>query len=94
VTAYWESGLGCFQSNIREDISDKASTSESLDDGDMEAEVESLASEEEEEEEDEPPSRGKTLQSLAHHWFLNQSHKLFCVGVSLGVCAPVRLCLM
>nr|KAG5699286.1 hypothetical protein BaRGS_000488 [Batillaria attramentaria] len=47
------------KSNIREDISDKASTSESTEteDAEMEAEVESSEEDEEEEEEEETPSR-------------------------------------
>ena len=52
-----------YQSNIREDISDKASTSESTETEDMEAEAESSASEDEkeEEEEEEPVSRGSMM---------------------------------
>ncbi|XP_076454065.1 uncharacterized protein LOC143289100 [Babylonia areolata] len=52
------------KSNIREDISDKASTSESTEteDGDMEVEAEeSSPSEDEEAEEEEPPSRGSIV---------------------------------
>ncbi|KAK7090065.1 uncharacterized protein [Littorina saxatilis] len=53
------------KSNIREDISDKASTSESTEteEGEMEGEAESSTSEDEkdDEEEEEPPSRGSLV---------------------------------